>query len=330
MKKLVSLCIALTAFTFFIFFTSTPISHEEADFFNTSFLRNIPAVQQTLFNEGFIEVDYQTPDNIHINAFMLDQSNTKEVIGTIIFASGFFPGNKEGIASFYHMLKDLPYNLLFFDARGHGKSQGQHMTYEGIKNYTRHEYLDIIGSIEFINRYNASKNINNNIILYGLCSGAFHSIKAIHELEYAQEDTSYIKGIIFDSGWPSFVEVVESSIRSEIKKRFNHWLTYLAGQITQATILLAYQLLFKSHHQKGPSIEECIQDIKQPILFIHSQDDQYIPIHLTQKLIENAQQPTTWIIDQSTHACHHLKHKEAYQENLIRFTHECFTKQTDQ
>lgn len=324
MKKLTILLITLSFFTFFIFFTSTPTPEQEVDFFNTSFLRNTTAVQKALIKEGFIEIDYITPDDLQINAFMLDQSNTKTIKGTIICASGFFPGNKEGISTLYPMLKEQPYNLIFFDARGHGKSTGDHMTYQGIKNYTKHEYQDIIGTINFIQKYNQSKQLPNNIVLYGLCSGAFHSIKAITELQKQGESTSHINGVIFDSGWPSFVEVVEPSLKSEIAKRFNHWSTYLIGQLAQTTLILTYQLLFKPHHKSHPSIIDEIQNISQPIFFIHAKNDSYIPLELVDDLIKKSQNPTTWIIDQSTHACHHLKHKEAYQEKMICFLNNLF------
>lgn len=44
------------------------------------------------------------------------------------------------MTTFYAMLKDEPYNFLFFDARCHNESSGSLFTYDYLKQYTLSEY----------------------------------------------------------------------------------------------------------------------------------------------------------------------------------------------
>lgn len=310
----------LICISFVCLLTSNNQIETPIDFFNTTFLNDTQAVEKALRTEGFSEVNYTTEDNININALFLDKSKLAPIQGTIIFASGFIPGKKEGLATLYAMLKELPYNMIFFDARGHGKSQGTHLTYTSLKEYTLHEYKDVVATVKFITFYNENNNINPNLILYGLCSGAFHTIKALSCLQKnTSQDFQHIKGIIFDSGWPSFVEVVEPSVISEVKKQCKQWnISFLQPLIT-FMLLKTYHLFFKAHHEKHPSILEDIETINQPILFIHAHDDTYIPIHLVKKIIAKTKHAHFWLIQNSTHACHHLKHKDLYKAKLLEF-----------
>ena len=72
------------------------------------------------------------------------------------------------------MLSDC--NILFIDARGHGKSEGSVL--KNMWGYGKHEYKDIIAAIKF-----AHKKNDVPIILYGVCAGAFNSMHALLKLQ---------------------------------------------------------------------------------------------------------------------------------------------------
>ena len=293
----------------------------EVDFFDTKFLRNSPAVEKVLKEKGFFTIDIVTHDKLTLCAIMLDQSPTQKVTATIVSCPGFVPGQKEGMATLYAMLQDNPYNFLFLDTRGHGKSQGELLTYSGVKHYGEFDFLDIVASAQFVANYNKEHAIESNIIIHGLCSGAFHTIKAVNYLKQHDEQTyNCIKGIVFDSGWPSVAQIAESTIQSESKKRCNKdWNTPYLEPYVSYFMVNFYKFLFLPHHQKQESITDAITNIDQPILFIHAENDTFIPIHHVYPLIATSKNPTTWFIKDSTHAAHHLKHKEEYQLQLSQF-----------
>src|SRR3989339_2007091 len=174
MKKKYILFIIISAL-FFVYYFSQKKSDPAPDFFNTAFLRNSAAVEKVLKEQGFQEVYFTTKDNLKLCAIMLDQSNIQPIETTIISCPGFVPGQKEGMSTLYAMFKEHPYNFLFLDLRGHGKSEGELLTYSGIKHYGEFEYLDIVATVQFVVKYNQEHGINENIIIHGLCSGAFHA-----------------------------------------------------------------------------------------------------------------------------------------------------------
>lgn len=290
------------------------------DFYNISFLRNSPVVKKTLKDRGFFEADFKTHDNLMINAIMLDQSNTKEITATMISFPGFFPGDKEGMSTLYAMLENQPYNFIFIDSRGHGKSEGELLTYKGIKHYGEKQYLDMIATIKFIVNYNKKHNIPQNIIIHGLCAGAFHTVKAVAELKKSDPEIyNCIKGIILDSAWPAIIDIIDTIIEADTTERCkNYGIPYLQPYL--AYIMRGiYNTFFKFTHSKQIRLNHAISEIDHPIFFIHAENDTYVPIHNIYPLIKVAKKPSTWFVKESSHVNNHLIHKEAYTDLMQKF-----------
>ncbi len=254
------------------------------DFYDVNFLRNSPVVEKILKERGFFEVDFKTHDNLMINAIMLDQSASQEITATIISCPGFVPGNKEGMSTLYAMLEDQPYNFIFIDSRGHGKSEGELLTFKGIKHYGEKQYLDMIATIQFIAQYNKKHNISQNIIIHGLCAGAFHTAKAVADLERCK---SY--GVPY----------------------LQPYLAYIMHGV--------YNTFFKASHTTQVRLHKAIKEIDQPIFFIHAEQDDYVPIHNVYPLIKVAKYPSSWFVKDSSHVNNHLQHKEKYTDQMQQF-----------
>jgi pimeloyl-ACP methyl ester carboxylesterase len=218
------------------------------------------------------------------------------------------------------MLQNKPYNFIFIDSRGHGKSDGELLTYEGIKHYGESQYLDIVATVEFIINYNKKNNITSDIILHGLCSGAFHTIKAVDYLKKFNQDAyNSIKGIIFDSGWPAISDIAETVVNAEAGKHCKSYnISYLQPYISYLMVGI-YRFLFKKEHSKQTSIADAISSIEQPILFIHAENDIFTPIHHIYPLVAITKKPTTWFVKNSSHVNNHLKHKDKYAYKLQKF-----------
>jgi len=314
---------------FFVLFASCCLisscflTQEQADFeinfYDVQFLRNSPIVEKILKNDhGFFEVDYTTQDNLSINAIMLDKSNQCEVQATIISCPGFVPGRKEGMTTLYAMLQDQPYNFIFIDSRGHGKSDGELLTFNGIKHYGESQYFDIIGAINFIIDYNKKHNIKSDIIIHGLCSGAFHTIKALHHLKQNNpKHYNCIKGVVVDSGWPAIIDIAETIVSAESTERCKS-VPFLQPYLAYLMMTL-YNTCFKEQHSKQTPLTEIIHELDQPIFFIHAENDEFTPIHHVYPLIQNAKKCTTWFVKESSHVNNHLKYKDEYTYELQNF-----------
>ena len=68
-----------------------------------------------------------------------------------------------------------------------------------------------------------------------------------------------------------------------------------------------------------------IDTVTVPVLYIHSEDDYYAPIGPVKQLANKTKQATTWWINESsTHACHHIKHAQAYEQRIQQFLNAIF------
>ncbi|MBP9765352.1 hypothetical protein KBD08_03385 [Candidatus Babeliales bacterium] len=288
-------------------------------FLDFSYLQNSSQVQQKLIELGFKKVYFTTPDNIQLCGLLLDKSKQQPIRGTILYCAGFYPGKKEGMSSFFSLIADQPYNVLLFDARGHNESAGSFLTYTDLKQYGTVEYLDIIGALTFLNQYNAQHLLPSNIIIHGICSGAFNCIKAI---EYAQKnniDCSNISGIVFDSGWLHITDVVEPVIDAEITKRLQN--SYFSWCITPASYIVKtlYRCTLKNSHKQQTSINNTLAHIKIPIWYVHCTHDPYVPIQPIQQCLQSYNCTCCWWIDHNSHADYHMCNYQTYKTKLINF-----------
>jgi hypothetical protein len=308
-------------FLFFFFSQTTYSIPESAHYFlDAKKLYDIEQTHQELFKHGFTKQCFTTKDHVKLCSFFLDKHTKENIKGTIIYAAGFYPGFKEGMCSFYSLIMDQPYNVLLFDARGHHESEGDFFSYSGIKNYGKDEYLDIIAAIEFVTNYNKKNNIPNNIIVHGICSGAYHSIKAInHMRQNNYPEYPAIKGIIFDSGWFKIQDIIQDVIYAEVEKRFKKsWFAWAAKPISFITYQI-YNLLFSKTHRQLENIYESIQNINCPIFFVHCDKDPYVSITPVQEFTQKCNCKYVWWIPHDSHANYHMHNYQKYQDKLLEF-----------
>lgn len=302
---------------------------DTSKYFDTQFLTQYDLVAETLIQEeGFIEVFFPTPDKIMLHGLLLKRPHATY---NIILLAGFYPGRKEGLATIYKMLPN-DCNILLFDARGHGNSEGSF--FSTLYKYGAREYQDVIGALRFIHRLN-----NLPIIIHGTCIGAFHSAHAILALQ-KNNLLPYlnIKGLIFDSIPASVIQMIyaphthleekilpslfqtwySNDSKKEIKQRYLFRITNTCISLMLSSIGFLTTPPLK-YHNNNRSLHGKMHHIPYPILFIHSYDDTYSCIKEAQKLAQEAQATCWWIEQPSVHAAHALKHKYEYQERMNNF-----------
>lgn len=317
---------------YFLVFTillsfSTQCTENFEQFYTASFLKNNAAVHACLKEHGFSETTFKTPDNLTLHGLFLSRPNAT---CNIIVCAGWLPGKKEGMATFYDL---LPHdcNILFFDARGHGNSDGSLLW--KLWEYGVHEYKDILGAISYLNGTNSLP-----IIIVGICSGAFNAAHALVALaKHNKIDSSHVKGLVFDSGWGSVSEIARTAPPAGIEKRLinllkaiytskhqikQSYIFKLCSLLTHMTYRLSYHACTKhitNYYERITTLFDKIHHISTPILFIHSHDDTYAIKSDAIKLSKLAPHTICWWIKQSFHAKHHLIHKELYKKKLQNF-----------
>lgn len=300
-------------------------SWRDSIYLNTTFLKNHKKVNRTLQKDGFSEGFFKSSDGLSLCYLLLEKPLARV---NVIICCGWLPGRKEGMASLYALLPD-DCNILFFDARGHGSSEGP--LFSQFYTYGKDEYKDILGAISFMH----TRQPEIPIIVFGMCAGAFNAAHAlIHLSKQPEMMKKYgIAGFIFDSGWGSVTTSSYTAPYTTIKDSVH---TLLAGHRNKQTLLskciaapllALYTLLHKttiapllSYNESQSQLYDKIHMIPVPTLFIHAYDDSHVPIQDAQRLAQSCRNAHCWWIDRpSKHGCHHLKHAAQYRQKLHKF-----------
>jgi len=204
-----------------------------------------------------------------------------------------------------------------------------------LKKYGTEEYLDVIGAIQHI----SEKTNRKPIILFGWCSGAFHSAQTLIKLKQIGQEQGQdlikqfnIQGLIFDSGFGSLTDMIEGSyhhinnlIIPEYMKNgeetsgplgmLKRGFDYVKIGVTNV-ILKALEVWVRPSLEKNLPETNLYDNIHKlgnlPIFVIHCENDDLSTWEKVRQLVNNMQNKELWLIPESTHAKNHLKHKEEY------------------
>ncbi|MFC1841514.1 alpha/beta hydrolase [Candidatus Dependentiae bacterium] len=301
--------------------------------FNTQILRDHEQTKQKLLEEDFRQVSFTNEDNKKIGALLLEREGATF---TMICTHGFCPGGKEGFAP---LVKIAPKNcnLLFLDLRGYGQSPGPRLI-PMLKNYGKDEYKDIISAARFVGKKNP-KTKGKPIIFFGWCSGGYHSLRTVLEHKDEMDDLN-VKGVIFDSGFASVMEISEAPkyhFREKYipgmfsrfyggnrKKAKSSYICQFTTAIVMSFLRIIELFIKPSVKKREPktNLHDKIHDLKIPVFVIHAKDDTYAKWKETEKLVKKMPKKDVWLIDEgvSYHAQNHIKLKKDYKKKMESWT----------
>ena len=305
-------------------------SIEETSYLNTSFLCQYSEVKCKMKKDGFMPVAFNSIDGHLIKGLYRESCDAQF---NIIICAGFYPGKKEGMATFIDL---LPHNcnILFIDARGHGESDGPF--FRSILWYGTTEYNDILGALDFITNKNKKPNF-----LLGICIGAFHCAHAILELQkYPNYDSYNLQGLIFDSGFKSLTDLLwiptkdvqEKTLpalwkkyiyTSETKKAIkDFWLYKISKTMFSYCIGYPITLLispFFYWYNSQTTLINKMHTIKIPILFTHCSNDTYADFNSIEKLQKKCSCSMLYTFEDSQHGLNHILYPNQYKSLLLEF-----------
>jgi fermentation-respiration switch protein FrsA (DUF1100 family) len=171
------------------------------------------------------------------------------------------------MSSYAELFDELGFSVLAVDLRGHGESEG---TYRGMGWHDSYDVWDWSCLLE--KRYKA-----RDIILFGISmGGATVMMAAGHALPES------VKGVIEDCGYSS----VKAELKYSMKKRYHlpsFPLLNMASFVTKRRA--GYSLL-----TDGDAAAQ-LRLTKLPVLFIHGEDDTFVPFAMMSKVYKAAAGP---------------------------------------
>lgn len=285
-KRILFIFIGFTILVVIFYFTSV---HFAKGFLhpNQTIIKNYPE-KFTVENVSFI-----TEDGLKINGW---RSNVSDSSKAIILLHGY-KANREEMISRAEIFIDLGYNVLMYDARGCGESEGN------IVSLGYYETMDLKAAMKFMQELNYKE-----IGVYGFSQGGATAILATDEIED-------LKFIIAEATFDN----LENAIDNRFKKYF-----FISGSL--GTIFMkpeAEKLLGISIDEISPVKE--INKIHIPIFIIGGEKDSRTTEENTINLFNSANEPKElWIVTDSEHENIYNRNPDLYKLKIKSFLNKLY------
>ena len=206
-----------------------------------------------------------------------------------------YRSNPESVISIGRHFSENGYNVLIPYMRATGESEGEYIGMGWLDKDDLKCWIDLI----------IKQNNNSNIILHGSSMGAATVLMASGD-----ELSSNVKAIIEDSGYTSVWDI----FASEAKARFN---------LPAFPVLNMFEIVanFRAKYDiKEASALEQVKKATVPILFIHGDNDDFVPEYMCEKLYEAANcKKDKLIIHSAGHTESRYKEPETYYNKIFDF-----------
>ena len=247
-----------------------------------------------LESQLFEDIELIAFDDLLLHGYYLPAKNS--TYKTVILAHGYDSIGMElgGLTKFYYEI--LGYNVLIPDNRGHGLSEGKYI------GFGWHDRKDYLGWIDYVIIKNGS---DSQIILHGISMGAATVLIVSGEVL-----NDNIKCIISDCAYTSASDI----LAHQMKKMYN----LPSIPLIQITSLICK---IKANYYFGEaSALKQVNKAKKPILFIHGEDDLFIPIKMVYSLYEKCKSDKElFIVPKACHANAYHTDTKGYQQKVTQF-----------
>ena len=238
------------------------------------------------------EINIQSNDKLQLFASEFKLSN--ESNKWIILVHGY-TSEQSSIYDIARHYSDKGYNVLTPDLRAHGLSEGK---YVGMGWLDKN---DLLLWIDYLLR----NYRNSEIILHGVSMGAATVMMASGE-----NLPTNVKLIVEDCGYTSVWDIFSF----ELKLRFNLSTFPVLNAASFITNVRA------GYNYKEASSIDQIKKSVTPILFIHGNADEFVPVNMAYKLYDNANiNKELIIVDGAGHAESRLADEELYYGSIFSF-----------
>lgn len=232
------------------------------------------------------ELSIDSPNGYPIKGIFLQPHNTPN---TIIICHGVTE-NKINSVKYARMFERLGFNSFVYDHRRHGDSGGK------TTSYGYYEKFDLAAVVQTV-----KKLVDENAVIgiHGESMGAATMILYAGLLE---DGANFY---ISDCGFSDFSELISQIVKKETTLR-----TKIPVQL--ANIFLRFR---DGYSFKSVTPKEAINNIKSPMLFIHSIEDDFILPNMSIEMFEEKNEPKMLkLFEKGAHA-------QSFNQNSIEYEH---------
>lgn len=212
---------------------------------------------------------------------------------TIVFAHGYGKNREQSDLPLKELIPEFHeqgYQFLTFDFRGSGISEGDRVTV-GAK-----EQADLASAIAY-----AKERSDGPIVLYGVSMGAATALSAADETDVA--------AVIADSPF--------SDLRGYLETNLPVWSDLPNFPFTP--VIMTVTPWFTGLDADVVKPIDDIAQIEAPVLLIHSEGDDAIPVSESEQLAEAGEEVELWVTENDGHVQSHRSFQTEYRQKVFGF-----------
>lgn len=239
----------------------------------------------------YINVYIKSFDGLRLYGALLENYSDK----IVICVHGFTGSGKKDFASLAQAYYKNGYNVLLVDNRAHGQSEGKYVGFGVLDRFDLRNWVKYV-----INRFGS----NVQVFLHGISMGAATVLMASSIMP------KNVRGIIADCGFTSVYEIFEYVLKRDYHlPKFP--IIYLTNIMSKIRAGYGYK-------DVNTTAEIARSDI--PILFIHGENDEFVPLWMTMKNYSHCKAyKELFIVKESEHAESHYIDKKGYERRILTF-----------
>lgn len=241
------------------------------------------------------EITIKSHDGLTFKAFLIPSSQTQQKVYVILAHGYTSKGLDMGAeAKFYH--DELGFHVLAPDDRGHGNSQGKYI------GFGWHDRLDYLAWIQYLIKHYGQ---DIQILLHGISMGG-----ATVLMVSGEKLPPNVKAIISDCAYTSAYDI----LAYQLKKMYGLPPFPIMPLTSLITRLKAGYSLYEA------SAVEQVKKATVPILFIHGNEDTFVPFKMVYELYEAcASEKELLVVEGAGHGEALLKNYDGYRETVRAF-----------
>jgi dipeptidyl aminopeptidase/acylaminoacyl peptidase len=240
---------------------------------------------------AYEDVTFPSRDGLTLRGWFIPTPKAK---GTIIFCHGH-AGSMDPDVQYAPAFHERGYNVLMFDFRGHGRSEGQHVS----MGY--YERQDLLGAVDYLR----SRGIDQVGVLGFSMGGAVAVATAPH--------TEAIRAVVSDGGFARLSGTIAAGVRGRGLPGF------LASLVGYLIVWLMGLRLGCSLNGADP-IRWVDKIAPRALLIIHGALDPYVAVKEARGLYMAAGEPKEiWIVPEAGHRQADRRHPEEYRHRVLAF-----------
>lgn len=249
--------------------------------------------KQWLDHQTFIDMEITSYDGLKLEGQFLPYPDSNKLV---ICVHGFHSYHYREFAYYIRFYHELGYNILLPDNRAHGQSEGHYIGFGWL------DRLDILEWIKKMEEY--FHNEPMSIVLHGISMGG-----ATVLMVSGEELSDNVKAIVADCSYTS---------------AYDEFKYYLKNKGCPPFLLLPSATLLSKktvgYNFKQASAVNQVKKSKTPTLFIHGNQDHFVPTYMALELYNACQaEKKLLIVNDAAHGESYYKEKKLVQSNITHF-----------